>query len=226
MNLDQTLNVLANQKEYRDICGLRIAVEYRAGDIRKGEDKQGRPWSVRLPFPYGRIQGTKGVDGMAVDAILGPLKNPKKVWVISMPRHRGNEDKVMLGFASESESVKAFLRMYSHKKKFIGKVKEMNIDKLKKRLVTRRGTWLSASGWMTSPWSNYQYHGFDPVPPRNTVPVSNPGYDEDDPVEALIRKDPKNIRFYTELTRRLGAKTIAESHVAENWPYGGVEGLP
>jgi hypothetical protein len=226
MNLEQTLALAANQKEYRDICGMRIAVEQRVGDIRKGRDKHGRPWEVRMPFAYGRIQGTKGVDKMAVDVILGPKKNPTKVWVIAIPVYQGNEDKVMLGFSSKQEAVKAFLRCYQHKRKFLGKISEMSVDKLKRRLITRRGRYLSASGWETSPVSNFNYQGFDPVPPKNTIPVENEGYDEDDPVEALLRKDPDNIKFYTELTRRLGAKTISESAIAENWPYGGMDGLP
>jgi Inorganic Pyrophosphatase len=225
VNLDQTLEMIANQKEFRTIADLRVAVEVRAGEVRSGTDKQGRAWSTRMPFAYGRIQGTKGMDGENVDCILGPSQNPKRVWVIAMPINHGNEDKVMLGFTSEKEAVKAFLRCYQHKKKFIGHVSSMTIDKLKAKLVKRRGRRISAM-FETSPWSNYDYSGFDPVSPRNTVPVENEGYDEDDPLDAILRKDKKNMKWYLELTRRAGAKTIAESAVFENWPHGGMDGLP
>lgn len=226
MNLEQTLLINAMRQEQRNICGMSVFVVYSVGDVRAGEDKQGRKWSTRMPFAYGRIQGTKGMDGNCVDCILGSVKEPKKAWVVAMPTMHGNEDKVMLGFSSQKQAIQAFLRCYAFKRKFLGKVSEMSIDKLKRRLKKRRGRRLSASGWVTSPWSYYDYSGFDPTPPRNTVPVENEGYDEDDPIEALLRKDPKNIKWYTELTRRLGAKTIAEVALAENWPYGGMDGLP
>jgi hypothetical protein len=225
MNLEQSLAFNAMQKEYRTVCGMKIAIEVRAGDIRKGTDKHGRPWQVRMPFAYGRIQGTKGMDGEAVDVILGPLQNPKKVWVVRMPPNNGNEDKVMLGFASERQAVRAFLRCYQHKKKFLGNVSEMDVSKLKSKLVSRRGRSLSAM-FMTSPFSNFQYQGFDPLPPKNTVPVENEGYDKDDPYDAIMRKNKENIKWFMELARRLGAKTIAETSVSENWPYGGMDGLP
>jgi hypothetical protein len=147
---------------------------------------------------------------------------------MAMPVHHGNEDKVMLGFSSEREAVRAFLRCYQHKKKFLAHVSEMNIEKLKRKLATRRGRRISAM-FETSPWSNYQYQGFDPVPPKDTVPRSDEGYEPRDKFEEFeekLRKDPKTVKFYTELARRLGAKTIAESAVIENWPYGGMDGLP
>jgi len=220
MNLEQILTVNAMQKEYRNICGMKIAVEVRAGETRKGVDKQGRAWSVKMPFAYGRIQGTKGVDGESVDVILGPEKNPSKVWVVAMPKHNGNEDKVMLGFTSQKEAVRAFLRCYQHKRKFLGHVKELSVSKLKKKLVTRRGMYISAM-FQSNPFTNFAYQGFDPVPPRDSTSVSEEGYKSRDAFEELeekLRKSPDNIKFYTELTRRLGAKTIAETAVAENWP--------
>jgi|SRR6185312_1850813 len=229
MNLANTI-LLAERlvKDVRTVAGFKVAIEFNVGDVRKGKDKYGRPWEVRLPFAYGRLEGTKGLDGEAVDCFIGPLKNPKRVWVVGMPKANGNEDKVMLGFASKDAAIKAFLRCYNFKRKFLGHVSALSTDKLRKRLITRRGKRISASGWETNPWSNYAYQGFDPVPPKNTVPVENEGYDEDDdPWEVLMRKDPDNVKFYTELTRRLGAKTVSESAVIENWPYGGItDGRP
>ena len=229
MNLSQTMDSLAALAiEARSIAGLKVTIEVPAGEIRKGKDKHGRPWQVRMPFPYGRIQGTKGMDGECVDAIIGPVKNPKKVWVIGLPIHHGNEDKVMLGFASKDQALRAFLRCYQHKKKFLGHVSEMSIDRLQRKLQSRRGRRISAM-YETSPWSNYQYQGFDPVPPKDTVSRSDEGYKPRDAFEELeekLRKDPKNKKFYEELTRRLGAKTISQSSVSENWPTGGMDGLP
>jgi hypothetical protein len=131
----------------------------------------------------------------------------------------------MLGFASKDQAIKAFLRCYQHKKKFLGHVSEMSIERLQRKLSTRRGRRISAM-YETNPWSNFAWQAVDPIPPKNTVPVPNPHYDEDDPLDALLRKDPKNVKFYTELARRLGAKTISQGALIENFPYGGMDGLP
>lgn len=231
MNLEQTLLKVAAERRAKETCtiaDLKVAIEFKPGDIRKGKDKYGRPWEVKMPFAYGRIESTLGMDGENVDVILGPKKNPSKAWVIGLPVGHGNEDKVMLGFSSKQEAVRAFLQCYQGKRKFVGSVKEMSISKLKRRLISRRGKRISAM-FETSPISNFQYQGFDPVPPKDTTSVDTEGYKPRTPLEKFeekMRKSPENIKFYTELTRRLGAKTIAETAIAENWPYGGVDGLP
>lgn len=93
--------------------GLDISVEVPAGGYRRGVNKKtGEAWAHKIPDAYGYIKGTHSPDGEHLDCYL--RKNPKKgakVYVmhqLTVDGSRFDEDKVMLGYSSKSEAIKAF----------------------------------------------------------------------------------------------------------------------
>ena len=113
--------------------GLPIAIENRKGSVRKGVDKDGKPWRTEMKHPYGYIQGTKGRDGEEVDCYVGPHKNVEHAFVVHQRKDDGktyDEDKVMLGFPSEEAARKAYLAHYNDPK-FLGPISQVPVERLK-----------------------------------------------------------------------------------------------
>lgn len=81
------------------IGNMLIAIEFPVGAPRFG-----RP----LEHAYGRIEGTRGQDGDAVDCFLGPDYDAPNAWTIQTP----DEEKIMLGWQNGHEAVAAFVAMY------------------------------------------------------------------------------------------------------------------
>lgn len=93
--------------------GLDISVEVPAGGYRRGKNKKtGEAWAHKIKDNYGYIKGTHSPDGEHLDCYL--RRNPKhnaKVYVVhqlTVDGSKFDEDKVMLGYSSQSEAVKAF----------------------------------------------------------------------------------------------------------------------
>ncbi|UVC14695.1 strawberry notch-like NTP hydrolase domain-containing protein [Mesorhizobium onobrychidis] len=107
INAEQTVEPTPAQAEagnYRkrhvEWQGMPIAIETEAGQERTGIDPSGKPWSVRMPAPYGYLKRTNGADGDAVDIYLGQ-ENTGSVFVVDQidPRTgKFDEHKVMLGY--------------------------------------------------------------------------------------------------------------------------------
>ena len=72
-----------------------------------------------MNFDYGFIRNTLGRDGDEVDVILGPAEAAPFVYIVSMRdlgpdiEARQDEEKVCLGFQSESSAIRAFESMYA-----------------------------------------------------------------------------------------------------------------
>jgi hypothetical protein len=96
--------------------GLPISVENRKGSLRRGTDKDGHAWAVKMPAHYGYVRGTVGADGDQVDVFLGPVKDSSLVYIAKMYRvenpSRFDEHKCFLGFASLGDARVAFARAY------------------------------------------------------------------------------------------------------------------
>jgi hypothetical protein len=93
--------------------GLDISVEVPADGYRRGKNKKtGEEWAIKIPAHYGYIKGTHSPDGEHLDCYL--RKNPKKdarVYVmhqLTVDGSKFDEDKVMLGYSSKGEAIKAF----------------------------------------------------------------------------------------------------------------------
>lgn len=72
--------------------GIPISIENDKGSVRKGVDKDGKPWKTEMKFPYGYIDGTKGADGEEVDVYVGPDKSADKAYVVQQRRQKDSED--------------------------------------------------------------------------------------------------------------------------------------
>lgn len=105
---------------------LTIKVEYRKGDTRKGKSADGKPWSRTMEDAYGRIEGTKGADGDALDVFLGPdYAKGLDVYVVSQvdpDTEEFDEHKVMMGYASKADARAAYLRNYPAGWKGLGSI--------------------------------------------------------------------------------------------------------
>ena len=97
--------------------GLPISIENKKGDTRSGVDADGVKWSVKMPFDYGYIKGTKGADGQPVDCFIGPLKDCKFAFIIHQTKFDKSgfdEDKCMLGWPSAERAEKAYRSAYNN----------------------------------------------------------------------------------------------------------------
>ncbi len=93
---------------------MSVHVEVPRGGTRKAKDGS---WTVpNMPSHYGHFNGTKGADGEEVDVYLGGHPNETVAWVIDQVDAKTkefDEHKVMAGFASRDEAVKAYGRSFS-----------------------------------------------------------------------------------------------------------------
>lgn len=110
--------------------GLTIAIENPAGSVRRGRNRHGVTWEVRMRFDYGEILGTMGVDGDPVDIYMGPNLDAPTVYVVHQRRVNDwtefDEDKVMVGFDSQADAEQAFLSNYNDPR-FLGPVTAMPV---------------------------------------------------------------------------------------------------
>lgn len=119
--------------------GLRLAIENRKGSVRKGVDKDGKPWRTVMKNPYGYLVGTKGKDGEEIDAYLGPNKKAPYVFVVHQKTDAGghDEDKCIFGVDSEEEAKKLYLAHYNTDK-YLGPITRVSVDHLKELLDSRK----------------------------------------------------------------------------------------
>lgn len=115
-----------------DWKGLTIAVENEAGHVRRGTNRDGVTWEIRMKFAYGEILASCGVDGDPVDCFIGPsMDDAPMVYVVHARKvnrwDQYDEDKCMLGFMSEDDAKTAFLSCYSDPR-FLGDVTAMPVD--------------------------------------------------------------------------------------------------
>ena len=100
-------------KKQTTFDGLTLKLEYVPGDIREGEDKEGKAWKKTMHASYGYVPRTAGEDGEAVDIYLADEpKSGSPIFVIEQSKEDGSydEDKVMLGYPSKEAAVNSFLR--------------------------------------------------------------------------------------------------------------------
>jgi len=99
-----------------DFQGLAIHVENVRGSTRKGVDPDGTPWEVVMKHHYGEVDQTEGVDHDPVDIYVGPNGDSPLVVVVRQqdPKTKKyDEDKVMVGFDTEDEALKAYKAQYN-----------------------------------------------------------------------------------------------------------------
>jgi len=111
--------------------GLTLAIENPAGSVRRGRNRHGVTWEVRMRFDYGEILGSMGVDGDPVDVIVGPNLDAPMVYVVHQRKvnrwDEYDEDKCCVGFDSEADAEQAFLSNYNDPR-FLGPITAMPVD--------------------------------------------------------------------------------------------------
>lgn len=88
-----------------------VDVENPAGSVRRGTDRQGKPWSVKMTHHYGEIWGTTAADGDALDVYVGENPDSPEVFIIAQndsASGRYDEDKAFLGFNSPEEAIACY----------------------------------------------------------------------------------------------------------------------
>jgi hypothetical protein len=104
------------QKRHVKIHGLDISIENEKGSTRSGIGKDGKPWSVKLPYVYGYIRRTEGADGDHVDVMIGPHLKSDKVFIVDQhdaETRRFDEHKCFVGFGSIAQVRAHYLRGFS-----------------------------------------------------------------------------------------------------------------
>lgn len=174
---------------------LQLNIQYKAGDVRRGKTSSGDYWSQLMPFAYGEIVGTQGIDKEPVDVIVGNYLTSKRVYVCQVAKNKGGEDKVMIGFLTLSAAKKAFIKCYGGQISFLKGVKIFSIPKFLKLLKTRRGLSLSAGLFDGDTTNTATWGVIQPLPTGWNTKVENPG-------DVKLTKEEQ--KFNTELARRQG----------------------
>lgn len=94
--------------------GIRYAVEYRKGDVRRGTNRKGEAWERTMQCAYGRLSGeSDGGDGEALDVFVGDDENAFMCYAVEqLADGEFDEWKILLGFPSKSEALKTYLAHY------------------------------------------------------------------------------------------------------------------
>ena len=198
------------RKAHISIHGLDISVENRKGSTRSGRDGGGKRWSVVMPADYGYIKRTEGADGDHVDCYVGPDRSSTHAFIVNQRDARTkkfDEHKVMLGYRSEAEALRDYVRAFNDGKgpQRMGGMQSLSIDAFKK--------WLKA-GDTKKPASH------DDIVERALRIAKGGGGEIGDPVQspgqvrAMSRMDPST---------RISPPSIAKEKGGQ-WLSGSVEG--
>lgn len=121
------------------VAGIPVHIEFLKGQIREYKDDTGKSvYKKRMTHHYGFIPGTRGRDGDGIDVFVGPIPEPKEIYVVHMKDKgpirdaREDEDKVMLGFQSADAAKVAFLQAYP--KEFYESMTSLPVKEFRKQL--------------------------------------------------------------------------------------------
>lgn len=123
-----------------EVQGLPIAIENKAGSIRRGTDKDGHEWETKMQAPYGYLVGTKGADGEPVDCYVGPDKEAPNAFVVHQNKSDGtgyDEDKVILAVRNKAAAKKLYLDHYDDPK-FLGPIAKVSVERLKELVASKK----------------------------------------------------------------------------------------
>ena len=129
------------KKEHISFQGIPVSIENKKGSMRSGTSKNGRHWSVEMPYDYGYVKGTKGADGDHVDVCIGPNADSDTVFVVDQKdanTGKFDEHKAMLGYRSLADAEKAYCLGFSDGKGHLrmGPIVRMTISEFKSWLKT------------------------------------------------------------------------------------------
>jgi len=88
------------RKGHVRLHGLDIAIENPKGSWRRGVDRQGVKWAIKMKAHYGYLKKTEGADGDHLDVFIGPDLHTDNVWIVNQvdpTTGRFDEHKIILG---------------------------------------------------------------------------------------------------------------------------------
>lgn len=109
--------------------GYAFTIETPQGAVRSGVDKVGKAWAVRMPFTYGYILGREGKDGDNLDMFINDAADldtwDGTVYIVDQvdpETGEFDEHKVMYGFASAEDAIRAYQKSYTPGWQGLGKI--------------------------------------------------------------------------------------------------------
>ena len=116
---------------HAEVHGMDVSVEYPRGSKRPYTTREGVKGEREMPDHYGYFKGTEGADGQHVDVLIGEHPESEKSYVVDHLDTDGNfeQHKVLSGYRSQLEAVRAYKKVYPERK--VGPIKEMNPRELK-----------------------------------------------------------------------------------------------
>lgn len=100
-------------KRQKTVRGVVLKIELEPGEMRRGVNKDtGKAWAKEMFASYGHVPKTRGDDGETVDIYVKDLEDcdTGTVYVVHQNKKDGthDEDKCMLGWASEADAKAAY----------------------------------------------------------------------------------------------------------------------
>lgn len=118
-----------------NILGFNITIENPKGSYRRGKDRNGKEWKIKMNNDYGYFTRTKGKDGDAIDVFIGPHYKSTKIYAVDQNiGGKFDETKVMLCFNSIEEAKDAYMSNYEKDWKGFSHITGVDIDAFKKWL--------------------------------------------------------------------------------------------
>lgn len=121
------------KKGHIKVHGLDIAVENPRGSERRGADPDGKEWAHTMSDHYGYIKKTTGADNEHIDTYIGRNPESEQIFVVDQIDQKTggfDEHKVMMGFNSQEDAIKAYSSNFDEGWK-VGPVRAMNKDEFK-----------------------------------------------------------------------------------------------
>lgn len=141
------------KKGHISFGGFDYVIENPRGSYRKGVDKDGNKWSIKMNNTYGYFLGTLGKDKDHIDVFINDAEDLDKfngkIFVIDQVNKDGtfDEHKIMYGFRTKSDAKKAYLSNYEKGWRGCG-----NITGVKKDVFDK---WIRGSKRRVKPFKDY-----------------------------------------------------------------------
>jgi hypothetical protein len=95
------------------MLGFDVSIENPKDSIRRGTDKSGKAWEVKLKHSYGYIRGTTGADDDHLDCFIGDHPESELIFVIDQHIDgEFDEHKLVFGAVSEEDAREVYLSNY------------------------------------------------------------------------------------------------------------------
>jgi hypothetical protein len=123
------------KKGHVNIHGFDITIENPKGSYRKGKDRNGKEWKIKMNNTYGYFKNSLAIDGDHCDVFIGDNLESKKIFGIDQFLDgKFDETKFMMGFDTESEAKKAYMSNYEKGWKGFKYIRETDLETFKKWL--------------------------------------------------------------------------------------------